>query len=51
MWLLVEMEYILQDTLQVNLLTWLYLMKIICISPNTSSQQIKLIKSDPMCNE
>ena len=44
MQLLVEMEY---HILQVNLLTWLYFVNILCITPNISLQQIKMIQSDP----
>ena len=42
MQVLVEMEYhTLAAIVQVNMLTWLYFVKIVCITPNISSQMIK----------
>ena len=48
MWLPVEIEYhILTDIFKVNMLTWAHFVKILCIKPNISSQQIKMVKSGP----
>ena len=53
--LVVEMEcHILPDILQVNLPTWLYFVKIVCITSNISPQWIKMKKEQKIwckCNE
>ena len=46
-----ELElHILPDIFQVNILTWSCFVKMLCITPKFSSQQIKMIKYG-MCNE
>ena len=42
-----HMVHILLDIIQVIILTWSHCIKILCITPNVSLQQIKMIKSGP----
>ena len=37
----------LLDSVQMNILTWPYVAKILCMRPNMSKQKIKMMKSGP----
>ena len=53
MLLLVEIDYILPDILQMNLLTWLYFVKLLRLTPKISHQWIKVknMVQDSVMNE